>query len=164
MAFKTREERSVICISSIHLHLTILFQVLACTGIISGAQVKRLSRSLIAEPLAFQGLPLKLRDILFFGIILARRAKRNDMDGRYFPAVQLCYITKMYHLREMALCNKIASGMISLAQTGVMPCLLAASGNTPIPSNRLPSVIVIPDFLPVWLSLTYIALSGGEWC
>ena len=45
MAFKTREERSVICISSIHLHLTILFQVLACTGIISGAQVKRLSRS-----------------------------------------------------------------------------------------------------------------------
>ena len=41
--------------------------------------------------------------------------------------------------------------MISLAQTGVIPCLLAASGNTPIPSNRLPSVIVIPDSLPAWL-------------
>lgn len=59
---------------------------------------------------------------------------------------------------------EIASGMISLAQTGVIPCLLAASGNTPIPSNKLPSVIVMSGFLPVWLSLTYIALSGGEWC
>ena len=28
------------------------------------------------------------------------------MDGRNFPAVQLCYITKMHHLREMALCNR----------------------------------------------------------
>ena len=27
------------------------------------------------------------------------------MDGGYFPAVQLCYIAQMLHLREVALCD-----------------------------------------------------------
>lgn len=36
---------------------------------------------------------------------------------------------------------EIAFLSISLAHSGVMPYLLADSGNTPIPSNRLPSVI-----------------------
>lgn len=38
---------------------------------------------------------------------------------------------------------EIGAFSISLAHTGVIPLRAAASGNTPIPSNRLPNLIVI---------------------
>jgi len=36
----------------------------------------------------------------------------------------------------------IGAGSISLAQRGLMPFMEAASGNTPMPSNKLPSVSI----------------------
>ena len=46
---------------------------------------------LIAEPLAFQGLPLKLRDILFFGISLAGEASAQEVKvGEFFGVNGSC--------------------------------------------------------------------------
>jgi len=45
---------------------------------------------LIVEILAFQGLPLKLRDILFFGITLARESAAKQIEGGQVCGVDFC--------------------------------------------------------------------------
>lgn len=47
---------------------------------------------------------------------------------------------------------EIGAASISLAHTGRMPQRIAASGNTPIPSKRLPKVIVLFPFFPPLMS------------
>ena len=44
---------------------------------------------------------------------------------------------------------EIGAFSISLAHSGVIPCLLAARGNTPMPSNKLPSVSICDSRLTV---------------
>ena len=60
-----------------------------------------LSRSFYWKILALQGLPLKFRDILFLGIILARAAAADHVHRRQLRPVQFGDVPHMDHVGEM---------------------------------------------------------------
>ena len=82
------------------------------------------------------------------------------MDGREIPPVQLCHIPQVNHIGKVAFRDGDRGFSISLAHIGSMPQRTAASGNTPIPSNRLPSRSAV--ILSASLSLDgQYAIKGG---
>ncbi len=72
------------------------------------------------------------------------------MDGGIVPPSSFVMSPSCFMSGKCLFVMETGAFSISLAQTGRMPERIAASGKTPIPSKRLPSVISLMFSLPFW--------------
>ena len=76
------------------------------------------------------------------GEVLTRAAAADDVHGRQIRAIEFCDIPTWIMPGKWCLVASMGKGSISLAHSGTMPLRTAANGKPPIPSKRLPIVIM----------------------